>query len=97
MELIGDSEYIKKCIEDRQEYKFSKDEVLGLIEEIGDMVFTKKYIDEHMEERKKSKSINLPADMTIGIEIEAENGIRKLNGFDDKKWELTRDGSLQCF
>lgn len=95
MELIGDSEYIKKCIEDRQEYKFSKDEVLGLIEEIGDMVFTKKYIDEHMEERKKSKSINLPADMTIGIEIEAENGIRKLNGFVDKKWELKRDGSLQ--
>ena len=95
IELIGDSEYIKKCIEDRQEYHFTKDEVLGLIEATGEPTFIKKYIDEHMEERKKSKDINLPADMTIGIEIEAENGIRTLNDIIDKKWELKGDGSLQ--
>ena len=87
---INDVEYIKECIEN-EKLGFDKKEKFQLVLLTED----EEYIDKSLNLNNDIKKINLPDNMTIGVEIEAE-GIEKVqykNMFSN--WKAKGDGSLK--
>ena len=87
---INDVEYIKECIEN-EKLGFDKKEKFQLVLLTED----EEYIDKNLNLNNDIKKINLPDNMTIGVEIEAE-GIEKVqykNMFSN--WKSKGDGSLK--
>ena len=87
---INDVEYIKECIEN-EKLGFDKKEKFQLVLLTED----EEYIDKSLNLNDNIKKINLPDNMTIGVEIEAE-GIEKVqykNMFSN--WKAKGDGSLK--
>ena len=94
MNLISsyrDTDFINACIE-------NKDIDLSDLQRKQLIVITKdkEFIDEKFR-LKKDKNINLPENMTIGMEIECEGGSSDFvkNFFEYQDWKAKGDGSLQ--
>lgn len=88
--MLRDPEYINECL-NNNDLDFSKEQKLQLILATENEDFIKEKLD---VKNHNIKSINLPKNMTIGIEIEAE-GITKLYGNLFDGWSTTGDSSLQ--
>ena len=131
IELINDSEFLKKeIIEKNEEFNFEPHDVLRLIELTNDSEFIKKEITEikdkfnldqyemfklivstndveyinsfiegiESDTKKNNQKINLPSNMTIGMEIESEGSnssvIEELTNVIAKGWKCKGDSSL---
>ncbi len=92
-----DIDYIKEIIKGKNQYGISSSEIIDLVKFLyskGDIEDVYKYLNEEKEPKPKIK-INLPENMTVGIEIESENGIKNLRNLINKKWKIKGDASLQ--
>ena len=94
VKLIGrmkDVEYTKECIAN-EKLRLNEKEKLQLVLLTED----EEYIDKSLNLNNDIKKINLPDNMTIGVEIEAE-GIEKLQQYKNmfSNWKAKGDGSLK--
>ena len=107
----GNPRYIVSCVNDREKLGLQSTETANLILATGDLGLIEKAqelnIDSTDRERlrviNKSTNIDLPPEMTIGIEIESEGEgqkdkselITKLLSQTNPKWKNKPDGSLK--
>lgn len=86
-----DIDYMRKIIEKYEEYGMTLHDKLTLLVASGELG---NYLKENMK-IKPAKEISLPGDMTVGIEIESEMGIKQLASVINKGWTQEDDTTLR--
>ena len=104
IKLLEDEEYIKNIIESkekREEYGFDNDDIIDFLSFIRDkklMMDCVKTLKKEQRTNEYNKNIELPENMTIGIEIESEGRcskrILKLTNIIEEKWECKIETSV---
>jgi len=100
------SEYIKGIIvnkEKREQLGLGINDLIKLIQETIGPEYIKKYLELEFEEIKQNiensyQIINLPNNMTLGMEIESEGLLSKdikASGLFEDGWKIKGDGSLE--
>lgn len=100
-----DEEYIISCMEQSEKYGIDEQAITALVAHVDYPEYVKgKYEKEILESYDGSSKINLPKEMTIGVEIESEGPVSAklandyyvedlIEGLDD--WKMDEDGSLE--
>lgn len=93
--LDSNPEFLKSCM--KKEY-FSEDDKMFMALKSQDEEIIQQFVDEHEEKNEEVKKIDLPENITIGVEIESEGKqsefIRDLEKF-YKDWIIKYDASIK--